>query len=132
MFSFCIEPIPHMISVGDEGNKQMKKIKNSFWMLALLIVAALALSSCTPAATPTAAPAEPTAGAAPATTAPAVAPAEATAVIVPTAGSEPVVGGKKILRVAYTREIDVLNAFTSQNLCDIEFTMVEGLVQNNE
>ena len=24
-----------------------------------------------------------------------------------------------------TREIDVLNAFTSQNLCDIEFTMVE-------
>ena len=34
--------------------------------------------------------------------------------------------------MAYTREIDVLNAFTSQNLCDIEFTMVEGLVQNNE
>ena len=35
---------------------------------------------------------------------------------------------KKILRVAYGREIDVLNAFTSQNLCDIEFTMVEGLI----
>ncbi len=33
-----------------------------------------------------------------------------------------------ILRVAYDREIDVLNAFTSQNLVDIQFSMVEGLV----
>lgn len=40
--------------------------------------------------------------------------------------------GKKILRVAYGREIDVLNAFTSQNLCDIEFTMVEGLITTDD
>jgi peptide/nickel transport system substrate-binding protein len=122
-----------MFSVGDEGNKHMKKIKNTSWMLALLILAALALSSCTPAANPTAAPVEPAApAAAPATSAPAAPAAAPTAVVLPTLGSEPVVAGKKILRVAYTREIDVLNAFTSQNLCDIEFTMVEGLVQNND
>ncbi len=40
--------------------------------------------------------------------------------------------GRKILRVAYEREIDVLNAFTSQNLVDIAFSMVEGLVTANE
>ncbi len=39
---------------------------------------------------------------------------------------------KKILRIAYTREIDVLNAFTSQNLVDIEFSMVEGLITTDE
>ncbi|MEQ9401427.1 MAG: peptide ABC transporter substrate-binding protein [Longimicrobiales bacterium] len=37
-----------------------------------------------------------------------------------------------ILRVAYEREIDVLNAFTSQNLVDIQFSMVEGLVTTND
>ncbi|MGW8267467.1 MAG: peptide ABC transporter substrate-binding protein [Longimicrobiales bacterium] len=41
-------------------------------------------------------------------------------------------GGRKILRVAYEREIDVLNAFTSQNLADIAFSMVEGLVTADE
>ena len=40
--------------------------------------------------------------------------------------------GRKILRVAYEREIDVLNAFTSQNLVDIAFSMVEGLVTSDE
>jgi len=30
--------------------------------------------------------------------------------------------------VAYTREIDLLNPFTSQNLVDIQFSMMEGLV----
>ena len=40
--------------------------------------------------------------------------------------------GRKILRIAYTREIDVLNAFTSQNLVDITFSMVEGLVTTDE
>ena len=40
--------------------------------------------------------------------------------------------GRTILRVAYEREIDVLNAFTSQNLVDIAFSMVEGLVTSNE
>lgn len=38
----------------------------------------------------------------------------------------------RILRVAYEREIDVLNAFTSQNLADIMFSMVEGLVTTDD
>jgi peptide/nickel transport system substrate-binding protein len=42
------------------------------------------------------------------------------------------VEGRRILRVAYNREIDVLNAFTSQNLVDIEFSMVEGLITTDE
>jgi peptide/nickel transport system substrate-binding protein len=41
-------------------------------------------------------------------------------------------GGRKILRVAYDREVDVLNALTSQNLADIMFSMVEGLVTTDE
>jgi peptide/nickel transport system substrate-binding protein len=40
--------------------------------------------------------------------------------------------GRRILRVAYNREIDVLNAYTSQNLVDIEFSMVEGLITTDE
>ena len=40
--------------------------------------------------------------------------------------------GKKILRVAYEREIDLLNPFTSQNLVDISFSMIEGLVTTDE
>jgi peptide/nickel transport system substrate-binding protein len=40
--------------------------------------------------------------------------------------------GRRILRVAYDREGDVLNALTSQNLADIMFSMVEGLVTTNE
>jgi len=40
--------------------------------------------------------------------------------------------GRRILRVAYTREIDVLNAYTSQNLVDISFSMVEGLITADE
>lgn len=47
-------------------------------------------------------------------------------------GSSPASGGGRILRVAYDREIDVLNLFTSQNLVDISFSMVEGLVTTNE
>ena len=39
---------------------------------------------------------------------------------------------RTILRIAYEREIDVLNAYTSQNLVDIQFSMVEGLVTTNE
>ena len=42
------------------------------------------------------------------------------------------VAGRRILRVAYDREIDVLNPFTSQNLVDIEFSMMEGLVTTDE
>ena len=41
-------------------------------------------------------------------------------------------GGRKILRVAYDREIDVLNPLTSQNLVDIQFSMMEGLVTTDE
>jgi peptide/nickel transport system substrate-binding protein len=40
--------------------------------------------------------------------------------------------GRAILRVAYEREVDVLNAFTSQMLVDIHFSMVEGLVTTDE
>ncbi len=40
--------------------------------------------------------------------------------------------GRRILRVAYEREVDVLNAFTSQMLVDIHFSMVEGLVTTDE
>lgn len=38
----------------------------------------------------------------------------------------------KILRIAYGREIDVLNPFTSQNLVDIEFSMMEGLITTDD
>ena len=41
-------------------------------------------------------------------------------------------GGRRILRVAYDREIDVLNPFTSQNLVDISFSMIEGLVTTDD
>ncbi len=44
----------------------------------------------------------------------------------------PGAAGKKILRIAYDREIDVLNPFTSQNLVDIEFSMMEGLITTDE
>jgi len=40
--------------------------------------------------------------------------------------------GSNILRIAYEREIDVLNAYTSQMLVDIAFSMVEGLVTTND
>jgi peptide/nickel transport system substrate-binding protein len=41
-------------------------------------------------------------------------------------------GARQILRIAYDREIDVLNPFTSQNLVDISFSMIEGLVTTDE
>lgn len=40
--------------------------------------------------------------------------------------------GGNLLRVAYDREIDVLNPLTSQNLVDIQFSMIEGLVTTDE
>jgi len=40
--------------------------------------------------------------------------------------------GRRILRVAYDREIDVLNPLTSQNLVDIQFSMMEGLVTTDD
>lgn len=51
-----------------------------------------------------------------------------------TGGSGGSAADRKVLRVAYSREIDVLNPLTSQNLADIQFSMIEGLVttdQNN-
>ena len=50
----------------------------------------------------------------------------------PGGGASDAGGAPKILRVAYDREVDVLNAFTSQNLVDIQFSMVEGLVTTND
>jgi peptide/nickel transport system substrate-binding protein len=41
-------------------------------------------------------------------------------------------GGDRILRIAYEREIDLLNPFTSQNLADIAFSMIEGLVTTDQ
>jgi peptide/nickel transport system substrate-binding protein len=48
------------------------------------------------------------------------------------AGPSPEEGGRRILRLAYEREVDVLNPFTSQNLVDISFSMIEGLVTTND
>ncbi len=48
------------------------------------------------------------------------------------AGAGGAAAGRRILRVAYEREIDVLNPFTSQNLVDIQFSMAEGLVTTDE
>jgi peptide/nickel transport system substrate-binding protein len=108
----------------------MKTSTKMFWVFAAVMMLALAVTSCAPAATPTVVPPTTAPAAEQPTTAPAaVQPTTAPAAVQPTAAQP---AGKKILRVAYTREIDVLNAFTSQNLCDIEFTMVEGLVQNND
>ena len=48
-------------------------------------------------------------------------------------GPDPSAEGRgTILRVAYDREIDVLNPLTSQNLVDIQFSMMEGLVTTDE
>ncbi|NNF29644.1 MAG: peptide ABC transporter substrate-binding protein [Gemmatimonadetes bacterium] len=50
----------------------------------------------------------------------------------PPGGGGPDAEGRSILRVAYNREIDVLNPFTSQNLVDIQFSMIEGLITTND
>jgi len=95
------------------------------WMMTVI---AMLATACAPATTPAA----PAATEAPAVTeAPAAteAPAQTEA---PAATLEITPEGKKILRVAYTAEIDILNALTSQNLTDIEVTMVEGLIISND
>ena len=113
----------------------MKSTNKSLWIwvFSIVVLLSMVMVSCSPAATP--APVEPTTAPAseqPTSAPAAVEPTAAPAVEQPTAAPADTTPEKKILRVAYTREIDVLNAFTSQNLCDIEFTMVEGLIQNNE
>jgi peptide/nickel transport system substrate-binding protein len=40
--------------------------------------------------------------------------------------------GKKILYVAYDRELDVFNPFTSQMLCDLQHNVTEGLIITND
>jgi peptide/nickel transport system substrate-binding protein len=39
---------------------------------------------------------------------------------------------KKVLYVAYDRELDVLNPFTSQMLCDVQHNVSEGLIITND
>ncbi len=97
--------------------KSKKFTRRSFLHIAGLSAASAALAACAPKATEVAVP---TAAGSKPTDAP-----------LATAAS-PAAAASKIVRVAYTREVDVLNAFTSQMLCDIEFCMVEGLIQNND
>jgi peptide/nickel transport system substrate-binding protein len=111
-----------------------RKLPLILWMLIVLAMVASACAPATPAA-PTQAPAQPTQ--APAQPQPTQAPAQPTqAQAQPTqaqaATLEVTPAGKKILHVAYTGEIDILNALTSQNLTDIEVTMVEGLIISND
>jgi peptide/nickel transport system substrate-binding protein len=118
--------------MSTEASKRITR--RHFLSLATLAAASASLAACAPQATPAAAP---TAGAPAATNAPQAAatsaPAAPAATAAPAAAATSApAAGKKILRVAYTREIDVLNAFTSQMLCDIEFTMQEGLIQNDD
>ncbi len=67
-----------------------------------------------------------------ATAAPAAAAATAAPAAEAAATAAPAAAGGKTLRIAYTAEIDTLNAFTSQFLTDIELTMVEGLIVSND
>jgi len=86
-------------------------MKQKTWLsiFSLLVIVAMMSTAC---AAPSAAP---TGGASPST------------------GMQPAAtdGGKKILRVAYGAEIDTLNALTSQNLTDIEITMIDGLIMSD-
>ncbi len=117
--------------------------KNKIWsFLGLLTVLAILATACSPATTaaPTSAPATqaPAATQPPATQAPQATTAQATtapatqAPVATATSLEVTPQGKKILHVAYTGEVDVLNAETSQNLTDIEVTMVEGLIISND
>ena len=103
--------------------------KKKLWLVSIFsfLLIAMIATACGPAA--------PTATEVAATTASEVSAPAATEESAPAeAATAEVVeeAGKSILQVAYTREIDVLNAFTSQNLCDIEFTMVEGLILTDD
>lgn len=119
-----------------------------------LVVFTLVITSCAPATSaPTQAPAPtqaaaatqapaPTQAAAPTQASAATqAPATQPAATQPPAATTPTVvstqlgvtpAGQKILHVAYSAEIDVLNPFTSQNLTDPEVTMMEGLIMSND
>jgi peptide/nickel transport system substrate-binding protein len=104
-------------------------MKKQYLLNLLLVIVALALvvSACGPAATE--APAEPEPTEAAAAPEPTEAPAEPAPTEAPT---EPPAAEKKVLRVAYGSEIDTLNALTSQNLTDIEITMIDGLIMSDD
>ncbi len=114
------------------------KTKKWYLLMGLLTAFTLLITSCAPASTPTQAQTAPTqAPSAPtqaqaAPTQPPVATQAQAAPTTPPVTLEVTPQGKKILHVAYTAEIDVLNALTSQNLTDIEITMVEGLIVSND
>ncbi len=103
-------------------------------VMTLAMIAACAQQPAAPAPTqaPTKAPAAPAPTSAPAATfPPAAVPATAApAATAATAAGGPVKGG--VLRVGYGAEIDTLNAFTSQNLTDIELVVAEGLIVSND
>ena len=108
-------------------------VRKSGLKVLLLVLAIAMIAGCSgPAPAATQAPAQ----SQPAATQPAAAAAPTTAVAAPTkAASEPAAGQPAkggTLRIGYTAEIDTLNALTSQNLTDIELTMVEGLIVSND
>jgi len=111
------------------------KTKKILLLVYVLTVLAMLVAACAPAATPT--PTEPpaveTEAPVVATEPPAAeteAPVEATEP--PAAETEAPAPEKKVVQVAYSAEIDILNALTSQNLTDPEVTMVEGLIISND
>ncbi len=87
-----------------------KRLKSLLLLLALLL---LLISGCTAAA--------PSTDSAPADGTSSDASSDASAA-----------SGDKILRIGYGAEIDTLNALTSQNLTDIEITMIDGLIMSND
>jgi len=126
-----------LVRDGDQTNERLGRRR--FFQLAGAGFGAAVLAACggAPATTPggaaTSAPAAGAATAAPAAEATAAPAAKATAA--PAAGAAtaaPAASAGKTLRIAYTAEVDNLNAFTSQFLTDIELTMVEGLIVSND
>jgi peptide/nickel transport system substrate-binding protein len=115
------------------AQNKTRMTRRNFLQRAGLGAASITLAACTPQVIQTTAPTAAQATSAPqATAAQATSAPQATAAqgaIAPLVTAAP---GQKILQVAYGSEIDCLNAFTSQDLCDIEFTMQEGLIQNDE
>ena len=109
------------------SSKKWFKIISMLAVLSMLLVACAApepTKAPAPAATQAPAkPAEPTK--APAAVEPTKAPA-------PAATAATTAGGKKILRIAFHREADTLNPFTSQQTGEMFHPIFEGLTMSNE